>query len=138
MLPLGTALNQSGAAALAANQITAVLGGAGPWAVIFGFYLMTAAATLFIPTAALVVLMTPIVLTASAGMGIAPQTGMMAVAIAASASFASPVSHPANLLVMGPGGYRFVDYVKVGIPLTLVVFLVTLVLLPVVYPLTPA
>jgi di/tricarboxylate transporter len=137
MLPLGIALDQSGAAALAANQIMAGLGDAGPWAVIFGFYLITAVATLFIPTAALVVLMAPIVLTASAGMGIAPQPGMMAVAIAASASFASPVSHPANLLVMGPGGYRFVDYLKVGIPLTMVVFVVTLILLPIVYPLTP-
>jgi di/tricarboxylate transporter len=60
---------------------------------------------------------------------------MMAIAIAASASFASPVSHPANLLVMGPGGYRFADYLRVGIPLTFVVFLVTAVVLPLVWPL---
>jgi di/tricarboxylate transporter len=113
-------------------------GGSSPWIMIFAFYLMTAMATLFIPTAALVVLMAPIVLTASATIGISPQPGMMAIAIAASASFASPVSHPANLLVMGPGGYRFADYLRVGIPLTVVVFLVTVILLPVVWPLHPS
>jgi di/tricarboxylate transporter len=59
---------------------------------------------------------------------------MMTVAIAASASFLSPVSHPANVLIMGPGGYRFSDYLKVGLPLTLVVLLVTLVVLPLVWP----
>ena len=60
---------------------------------------------------------------------------MMAVAIAASASFTSPISHPANLLVMGPGGYRFSDYVRVGVPLTALLFVVVLVLLPLLWPL---
>ncbi len=138
MLPLGIALQSSGAADYAAEQVMIMTGGSSPWIVIFAFYLMTAMATLFIPTAALVVLMAPIVLTASASMGISPQPGMMAVAIAASASFASPVSHPANLLVMGPGGYRFADYLRVGIPLTIVVFLVTVVMLPIVWPLYPS
>jgi di/tricarboxylate transporter len=59
---------------------------------------------------------------------------MMTVAIAASASFASPLSHPANLLVMGPGGYRFTDYLKVGIPLTLIALLVSVGLLPILFP----
>lgn len=135
MLPLGIALQTSDGATYAAEHVMTLVGGGSPWIVIFTFYLMTATATLFIPTSALVVLMAPIVLTASANMGIAPQAGMMAVAIAASASFASPVSHPANLLVMGPGGYRFADYLKVGIPLTIVVFLVTIVLLPIFWPL---
>lgn len=135
MLPLGIALQSSGAAEFTAQQVLGLLQGAHPWVVIFSFYLMTAVATLFIPTAALVVLMAPIVLTASSSMGVAPEPGMMAIAIAASASFASPVSHPANLLVMGPGGYRFADYLRVGIPLTLVVFLVTVILLPFVWPL---
>jgi di/tricarboxylate transporter len=62
---------------------------------------------------------------------------VMAVAIAASAAFLSPVGHPANVLIMGPGGYRFKDYLRVGIPLTLVVFLVTLIVLPIFWPLTP-
>ncbi len=135
MLPLGIALQSSGAAEFTAMKMLTLLGDANAWVVIFSFYLMTAVATLFIPTAALVVLMAPIVLTASGNMGISPLPGMMAIAIAASASFASPVSHPANLLVMGPGGYRFADYLRVGIPLTLVVFVVTVVFLPIFWPL---
>ena len=111
-----------------------LLGDAGPWPVIAGLYVLTAMATMIIPTAALVVLMSPIVLSAMAEMGFAPETAMMAVAMAASASFTSPISHPANILVMGPGGYRFVDYIKVGVPLTLVVFVTVMILLPILWP----
>ncbi|MDX1517789.1 MAG: anion permease, partial [Woeseiaceae bacterium] len=114
-----------------------LLGDAGPWPVIVGLYILTAAATMIIPTAALVVLMAPIVLSAMSEMGLAPETAMMAVAMAASASFTSPISHPANILVMGPGGYRFVDYLKMGVPLTIVVFITVMALLPVLWPLTP-
>ena len=102
------------------------------------FAAITAMATMIVPTAALVVLMSPIVLSACAEMGIEPQTAMMAVAMAASASFTSPISHPANILVMGPGGYRFVDYLKVGVPLTIVVFIAVMILLPMLWPLQPA
>jgi len=135
MLPLGLAMQQTGAANLIAEGVLQVTGSLGPWGVVVGLYLVTAAATMVIPTAALVVLMAPIVLKASADMGISPQTSMMAMAIAASASFTSPISHPANLLVMGPGGYRFRDFVKVGVPLAILVMLVTLLLLPWVWPL---
>ena len=90
---------------------------------------------MIIPTAALVVLMSPIVLSTMADMGVQPQTAMMAVAVAASASFTSPISHPANILVMGPGGYRFIDYLKVGVPLTIVVFITVMFLLPILWPL---
>ena len=138
MLPLGTAMQDSGAAQYLANQVMLLLGDSGPWPVIVGLYLLTAAATMIIPTAALVVLMSPIVLSAMADMGLAPETAMMAVAMAASASFTSPISHPANILVMGPGGYRFVDYMKVGVPLTIVVFVAVMFLLPIFWPLTPA
>jgi di/tricarboxylate transporter len=137
MLPLGTAMQDTGAATYLAGQVMALLGDAGPWPVIMGLYILTAMATMIIPTAALVVLMSPIVLSAMADMGLAPQTAMMAVAMAASASFTSPISHPANILVMGPGGYRFIDYLKVGVPLTIVVFITVMVLLPVLWPLVP-
>ncbi len=138
MLPLGTAMQDTGAATYLAGQVMALLGDAGPWPVIMGLYILTAMATMIIPTAALVVLMSPIVLSAMSDMGLAPQTAMMAVAMAASASFTSPISHPANILVMGPGGYRFVDYLKVGVPLTIVVFITVMVLLPILWPLAPA
>jgi di/tricarboxylate transporter len=137
MLPLGTAMQDTGAATYLADQVMNLLGDAGPWPVIMGLYILTAMATMIIPTAALVVLMSPIVLSAMADMGLAPETAMMAVAMAASASFTSPISHPANILVMGPGGYRFVDYLKVGVPLTIVVFITVMVLLPILWPLAP-
>ncbi|MFQ5548842.1 MAG: SLC13 family permease [Woeseia sp.] len=136
MLPLGTAMQESGAASYLASQVMSLLGDAGPWPVIGGLYVVTAMATMIIPTAALVVLMAPIVLSAMGDLGLQPETAMMAIAMAASASFTSPISHPANILVMGPGGYRFVDYLKVGVPLTLVIFITVMVLLPIFWPLT--
>ncbi len=135
MLPLGTAMQETGAATYLAEQVMIFLGDAGPWPVIMGLYVLTAMATMIIPTAALVVLMAPIVLSAMADMGLQPETAMMAVAMAASASFTSPISHPANILVMGPGGYRFIDYLKVGVPLTIVVFITVMFLLPILWPL---
>ena len=135
MLPLGTAMADSGAATYLAGQVMTLLGDAGPWPVIMGLYVLTAMATMIIPTAALVVLMAPIVLSAMGDMGLRPETAMMAVAMAASASFTSPISHPANILVMGPGGYRFIDYLKVGVPLTIVVFIAVMILLPILWPL---
>lgn len=135
MLPLGIAMQSSGAAEFLANGVLVVLGPYGPWPVIAGLYACTALATLVLPTAALVLLMAPIALSAAAEMGISPLAPVMAIAIAAAASFASPVAHPANVLMMGPGGYRFADYVKLGVPLTLLVFAVAMLLLPVVWPL---
>jgi di/tricarboxylate transporter len=137
MLPLGIAMQETGTAELLARGVMDSLGDLGPWPVIMGLYGVTALATMIVPTAALVVLMAPIVLSACAEMGVMPQTAMMAVAMAASASFTSPISHPANILVMGPGGYRFKDYIKVGAPLTLVVFIAVMLLLPVFWPLVP-
>ena len=135
MLPLGTALDQTGAAKFIAEGVVGMVGPYGPRAVMMGLVSLTFIATCFVPTAALVVLMEPIALNTSANMGISPQTLMMAIAMAASASFTTPISHPANILVMGPGGYRFADYMKVGGLLTLVVLVVIMVVLPMFWPL---
>lgn len=137
MLPLGTALDQTGAAKLLAEGVVTLVGPFGPHAVLAGIVALTFLATCFIPTAALVVLMAPIALSTSANMGTSPHTLMMAIAMAASASFMTPISHPANILVMGPGGYRFIDYLKVGLPLTLVVMAVLLIVLPYLWPFSP-
>jgi di/tricarboxylate transporter len=137
MLPLGTALHKTGAAKLLAEGVVSMVGPFGPLAVLGGVVGLTFLATCFIPTAALVVLMAPIVLSTSNNMGIPPHALMMGIAMAASASFMTPISHPANILVMGPGGYRFVDYLKVGVPLTLVVFALILLVLPHLWPLSP-
>jgi len=136
MLPLGIAMEQSGAARFLAEQVLVLLGPLGIWWVIAGLFLVTAIATMIIPTAAVVVLMSPIVMSAMADFGVQPHTAMMAIAMAASASFTSPISHPANLLVMGPGGYRFVDFLRIGVPLTLIVFALTMLTLPVLWPVT--
>ncbi|TVR37817.1 MAG: SLC13 family permease [Bacteroidia bacterium] len=135
MLPLGTAMQETGAASLVATGVVDVFGTIGPWGVIAGLYLFTALATLAIPPPALVVIMAPIALEAAGNYGISPQAMMMAIAMAAAACFMSPLSHPANLLVMGPGGYKFSHYLKVGIPLTLVVMAMVMILLPIFWPL---
>ena len=137
MLPLGTALDQTGAAKLIAEGVVALVGPFGPRAVMLGLVVLTFIATCFVPTAALVVLMGPIALNTASDLGLSPYAFMMAIAMAASASFMTPVSHPANILVMGPGGYRFTDYLKIGGLLTLVVLVVLMVVLPIFWPLVP-
>ncbi len=135
MLPLGTALDQTGAAKWIAENVVALVGPYGPHAVLFGLMVLTFFSTCFVPTAALVVLMAPIALSTAADTGLSPYGLMMAISMAASASFTTPISHPANILVMGPGGYRFLDYVKVGGLLTLVTLGVLMLVLPVFWPL---
>jgi di/tricarboxylate transporter len=136
MLPLGTALDKTGAAKLIAEGVVSVVGPYGPVAIMGGLIAMTFLATCFVPTAALVVLMAPIVMNTSADMGLSPYGLMMAIALAASASFTTPFAHPANILVMGPGGYRFFDYLKIGGLMTLTVFVVLMVFLQIFWPLT--
>ncbi|MDH3745202.1 MAG: SLC13 family permease, partial [Acidobacteriota bacterium] len=137
MLPLGLAVQQSGAADFVTTSIVGAIGGFGPLAVIAGFYLLTAFAAQIMPTAAVAILIAPLAINTATDLGMSPYALMMAVALSASASFMSPVAHPANVLIMGPGGYRFIDYIKVGFPLTLVCLLITLLVLPLVWPLTP-
>jgi di/tricarboxylate transporter len=135
MLPLGIALDRTGAARLIAEAVVTLAGPFGPHSVMAGLVALTFFATCFIPTAALVVLMAPIVMNTAVDLGMSQHSLLMAVAMAASASFTTPIAHPANILVMGPGGYRFIDYLKVGGLLTLVVFAVILLVLPVFWPL---
>lgn len=134
MLPLGAAIKNTGAAEMGATALIAAVGDLGPRWVVAALFTVTALATQIIPTAALVVLMAPIALSAAKTLAISPHLLMMTVALAASASFASPLSHPAHLLVMGPGGYKFTDYVKVGVPITILALLVNVLLLPLFWP----
>jgi di/tricarboxylate transporter len=136
MLPLGIAMQQSGAAQFLAEGVVATVGGFGPLAVLAGVFILTTLATQVMPNPAVVVLMAPIALSTASDLGISPYAIMMVVALSASASFLSPVAHPANVLIMGPGGYRFTDYIKVGVPLTLVTLIVTLLVLPIFWPIT--
>jgi di/tricarboxylate transporter len=134
MLPLGAAIENTGAAQMGAAALIAAVGDLGPRWVVAALFTVTVLGTQIIPTAALVVLMAPIALSTAATLGISPHLLMMTVAISASSSFASPLSHPAHLLVMGPGGYRFTDYMKVGIPITFLSLFVSVWLLPVLWP----
>ena len=126
MIPLGAAMKDSGAAAWLAEGVVGVASPFGVWGIVIGLYLMTALATTIVPTAALVLIMSHIGMDAARTLDIPPHMIVMAIAMAASASFTSPISHPANVLVMGPGGYRFIDYVKMGLLLAIVVMLTVL------------
>ena len=134
---MGIALEQTGAARLMTEQVVNVVGGLGPLAVVAAFYIVTALGAQVMPTAAVAILMAPIAISTANNLGLSPFALMMPVAMAASASFMSPVAHPANVLIMGPGGYRFVDYIKVGLPLTLICLVVVLLVLPLFWPLVP-
>jgi di/tricarboxylate transporter len=136
MLPLGTALEQTGGAQLVASGVLDMVGDLGPRGVLAGLCIVTAIGVQMIPSAAVVVLMAPIAITTAADLGLSPHTLMMGVALSA-ASLSSPVAHPVNVLVMGPGGYRYTDYLRLGIPLTLMVLVLVVLVLPLLMPLTP-
>jgi di/tricarboxylate transporter len=134
MIPLGIAMETTGAASFVATWMVELLGAYGPAIVMAGLFILTSLASQVMPNPAVVVLLVPVALNTASDLGVSPYPLAMTVAIAASAAFMSPVSHPANLLVMGPGGYRFSDYVKVGLPLTLVVLLVVMLVMPSIWP----
>jgi di/tricarboxylate transporter len=134
MLPLGIAMEQTGAARFLAEGMVGLVGPLGPLAVTAGLFILAALASQVMPNPAVAVLLAPIALNTANDLGVSPYPLMMAVAVSASAAFLSPVGHSANILVMGPGGYRFADYTKVGIPLTLVVLVVVLLVLPIFWP----
>jgi di/tricarboxylate transporter len=134
MLPLGTAMERTGAASFLAEGMVDLVGPYGPLAVTAGLFLLAALSSQVMPNPAVAVLLAPIALNTANDLGISPYPLMMTVAVSASAAFLSPVGHSANILVMGPGGYRFSDYTKVGIPLTLLVLTVVLIVLPIFWP----
>jgi len=134
MLPLGSALQETGLTDVLAQQLTTVSNSLGFYGILFSLFFLTSIMTLFIPTAALVVVIAPIAYDLALKLGLSPEPLIMTVAVAASASLASPIAHPANILVMVPGGYRFIDYVKVGFPLTFLVFLIAAIIIPLIWP----
>lgn len=137
MLPFGTALEVSGGAAYLGRLLTAAAAGAQGWAAVLLFYAATCLLTNLIGAKPAAVLSGSVAIHAAGGMGVAPEPLLMAVAIAASSAFLTPVGHQVNVIVMGPGGYRFVDYLRVGIPLTVLTAGVTVPLILRFWPLTP-
>jgi di/tricarboxylate transporter len=134
MLPLGIALQKTGAASYLAQKMVSSVGGWGPIAVMAGLFILASLASQVMPNPAVAVLLAPIALNTASDLGVSPFPLLMAVAVSASAAFLSPVGHSANILVMGPGGYRFSDYIKVGLPLTLVVLVVVVLVMPIFWP----
>jgi di/tricarboxylate transporter len=130
MLPLGIAMETSGAASMIGTSLINLIGDFGPTAVAAGLFLLAALGSQFMPNPAVAVLLAPIALTAAGNLGVSPYPLMMVVAVSSSAAFLSPVGHAANMLVMGPGGYKFSDYIKVGLPLTIIVLVTVLLILP--------
>lgn len=135
MLPLGLALTESGAAAWLADKLIAVVGPAGPHAMLGGLVLLTALLAQVMNGAAVATVMAPIAIGAAQQTGMDPRALAMGVTLASSLAFLTPLGHPVNVLVMGPGGYQFRDYLKVGWPLTVLLIALILVLLPVLWPL---
>jgi di/tricarboxylate transporter len=134
MLPLGIALDQTGAAKLISNNLLLLVGNTGPVIITSALFFLSTLISQFMPNPAVAVLLAPIALSVASNTGISPYPLMMAIAVSSSAAFLSPVGHPATLLVMGPGGYRFSDYFKVGLPLTIIVWLVVIFVMPLLWP----
>jgi di/tricarboxylate transporter len=133
MMPLSTAMVQTGAAKLMAEQLVAVVGEAGPIALLAGLFVLTAIMGQLISNTATALIVIPIGVAAAATMGISPRPVLMSTAVAAAAAFLTPIATPTNLMVMGPGGYAFGDYWKLGLPLLIWFFLVSVFLVPLIW-----
>ena len=134
MMPMSTALEKTGASALVSQGLVESLGSMGPTALLAGIYFTTSLMTMFISNTATAVLMAPIALVAARQVGVSPYSFLFAVTLGASMCFASPFSTPPNALVMKAGGYTFTDYVKVGLPLQIIIGVVMTFVLPLLFP----
>ncbi len=137
MLPLGLAMELTGTASFVADLILGAFGPYGPVATLAGIYLLAAIITQPMSNAAAIVLVVPIALDTAFALDANYKTFTMAVVIGAATSFLSPVGHKANVLVYGPGGYKFTDYARVGALLTVILLIVSMIFLPIFWPLFP-
>ncbi len=134
MLPMATALEKTGGMTILSNAIIDLLGGFGPYGVLMGVYALTVVFGQFVSNTATAVLFAPIAMTAAIAMDANPYTFMIAVAAASGMAFATPIASPTNSLVMTAGGYQFMDFIKVGAPLQIIMFIVMMVVVPLLFP----
>ncbi len=134
MLPLAIAMEKTGAAMLIVDQLVTFFGDSKPIALGAALFILTSLFSQFISNTATTVLVAPIALNAAQSMGLNPEPYMMMVALAASTAFATPIASPVNTLILAPGKYRFMDFVKVGVPLQLLAMLIALLLTPLIFP----
>lgn len=137
VIPLGIAMQKSGLAGVLAGGVVDVIGPFGPLAVLAGIYLVTAVLTELMSNNATAVLLTPIAFSTAVSMELSPTPFIVAVLFAASTSFATPVGYQTNTMVYGPGGYRFADYLRIGIPLNLLFWVIAVLAIPVFFPFHP-
>lgn len=135
MLAIGAALESSGAVSLIVNAVAPYLSMLPPFMVVWAVYLLTSVLTELVSNNAVAVVVTPIAIGLGSAMGIDPRPLVVAVMVAASASFATPIGYQTNMLVYGPGGYKFSDFLRVGIPLNLSIGLLASVVIPFLWPL---
>lgn len=134
MMPFALALQKTGGVDLVVKGLMDVGGGYGPYMMLGCLFVLCASIGLFISNTATAVLMAPIALAAAKSMGVSPYPFAMVVAMAASAAFMTPVSSPVNTLVLGPGNYSFSDFVKLGVPFTIIVMVVCVLMIPMLFP----
>ncbi|MFC1996230.1 SLC13 family permease [Chloroflexota bacterium] len=137
MLPMGIAMETTGTAQLMADWIVKLIGGWGAMAVLVGIYIMTGLLTEVMSNAAATVLVTPIAIDAAFRLGADPRAFVIGVVLAASTSFLMPIGHQVNVIIYGPGGYKFSDYTRIGVFLNVILLLVIILTLPLVWPLYP-
>jgi di/tricarboxylate transporter len=134
-LSLGTALEKTGAASLLADRLVDLVGWGGPVAVLSGFYLLTVLLTEVMTNTAAAAVMLPIAVSTAAGLDVNPRSFIVAILFGASASFATPIGYQTNTFVYGPGGYSFTDFIRVGLPLQLTLWLLASLVIPILWPL---
>jgi di/tricarboxylate transporter len=136
MLPLGTAMETTGTARLLADQVVNLTGGYSSLIVLGTLFVMTALLTEVISNAAATVLLVPIAIDIALGLNLNPQPFIMTAVIAASTSFLMPIGHQVNVIIYGAGGYKFSDYTRVGVWLNLLLLITTILIVPLIWPLT--
>lgn len=138
MMPISTALDKTGAGKLIAEFVVNIMGGApSPLVVTAVLFVLSAGLTQFMSNTAAAALLCPIGISIAKQLGASPHAVIMAIVVAASCAFATPVGTPPNTLVLGPGGYKFMDYVKAGTGLVVICFIVSLIVIPMVWPFFP-
>ena len=134
MIPMGVAIQKTGTAELISNTLISFLGKENPTLLLGGIFILTTTFSQFINNSATAVLMAPIVILAAGTLGISPEPLLITIAISASTAFLTPIGTTTNAMVMSSGGYKFIDYLKVGFPLLVLFFIVTMILVPIIWP----
>jgi di/tricarboxylate transporter len=133
LIPLSTAIKETGAADLIAGVLIDAVGAGRPYLLLVGLFLLTATLGQVVSNTATVLIVVPVAVSAAVETGVSPQPVLMLIAVAGAASFLTPIATPANMMVMGPGGYRFGDYWKLGLPVMALWLVVAVTVIPLVW-----